>query len=117
LQQQKQLVLLDDLVNTLTGIWKYSSLDYFLANKGHTNKDIYRANEYAIRLMHLWDELDRLTVETISNTTIELEGKIIGKKTELEQAETSEQRKRRKAELTLLKILRTQLEDYLHAVR
>lgn len=105
------------MVTALAGIWKYSSLDYFIANKGHTNKDIYRANEYAIRLMHLWDELDILTVGTIRDTIVELEGKIIGKKTELEQAETDERRKVRKAELTLLKILRTQLEDYLRAVR
>ena len=94
-------------------------MDYFIANKKRqrVSKDIYKANEYAIRLMHLWDELDRLTNETITNTIIELEGRIIGKRAELQRAETEERKKLRKTELTLLRILRTQLEDYLEAVR
>jgi hypothetical protein len=113
----QQLMLLDDLIATLAGIWKYSSLDYFLNNKGHASKDVYKANEYAIRLINLWDQLDRLSEDVIVKAIVELEGSIIGKKVQLDKAATSEQKKKAKAVLTLLRILRTQLEDYLAATR
>lgn len=115
-------MLLDDLIAMLAGIWKYASLGYFLANnkkekKQHHNvsKDVYKANEYAIRLVRLWDELDMLPREVVVKTIVELEGSIIGKKEQLKRSE-NERKRKVKAELALLRILRTQLEDYL-AVR
>jgi hypothetical protein len=113
----QRLMLLDDLITMLAGIWKYSSLDYFLANKRQVSKDVYKANEYAIRLVRLWDQLDRLSEDVIVKAIVELEGSIIGKKEHLKRAATHEWKRKAKAELTLFKILRTQLEDYLAATR
>lgn len=113
---QQQLILLDDLIATLAGIWKYSSLDYFLASRRRNiSKDIYKANEYAIRLVLLWDTLDRLPRDVIVRTIVELEGSIIGKEEQMKGAIGQERKRRIKAEVVLSKILRTQLEDYLAA--
>lgn len=111
----QQLVLLDDLIAMLAGVWKYSSLGYFLANRTrNASKDVFKANEYAIRLVRLWDELDRLPRDVIVRTIVELEGSIIGKEEQLKVAGIERKRKT-KAEIILYKILRTQLEDYLVA--
>ena len=113
---QQQLMLLDDLIATLAEIWKYSSLDYFLARRmRNISKDIYKANEYAIRLVRLWDTLDRLPRDVVVRTVVELEGSIIGKEEQLKGAIGQERKRRIKSEAVLNKILRTQLEDYLAA--
>lgn len=100
---------IEDLVWQLEGIWKYAALDYHIRTKGIVANKSRRANEYAITLMKLWDALDRFPQDTVEDTLVELEGKIVV----FEKPETSGEKKQQAD----MKALRTQLEQYLQVRR
>lgn len=90
-----QTDLIINEIGTLKSIWERDNrteLEQF-ANKP---RDIQEANEYAFRLIQLWDHLDHLSLEQVETLSMELDGLALSPEAE-----------------PINKILRTQVNQYL----